>query len=539
MKIFSNKQHRKILFLISLPQTPAFQMYTQDVNNCISKLRKQKVDVYDYVNEEVLSKANQYEIVIVVAHRDEEKDALMLSDRSMMIDDFVRSLPTDFTGVLDFSSCYSATAMGRIKDRCQNCLFQVSVRQTTLPLRLIMYPHIVKLLNDNKKREYRETYLEVLCAAAESVSKESAGNATKLGKQQSSVYAPSGVKKESPFIVQVFFHQSEESESVDNDAARVNPKTELKERLILPRLKKKDRVSVRLNFISPENDSIVLEDDIDTKSIIWLGQKTKVTFCALVKDSFSGDSFIGKVMMEINSIPIAECYFSISITERDSVIPADIHLLSHDFISERNEAKDVLLEKLSLNLRNLQQELEKTNDNTERTRLNDSIKECMSCIDLINHDIHFAKNQIKKVFVSSTSDMKPYRDIVREEIIACNMYPEMYEYWPQSSSTPKDECCSRVESSDILFCILGSRYGYVEPTLGMSMTEMEYRTALRAGMPILVCIIDPLSETDEPDDISKRQLDLIEEISSKRILKYFSDGETLAKDAIRNLSRLN
>lgn len=539
MKFFSNKQHRKILFLISLPQTPTFLPYKQDVDNCITKLRKQKVDVYESINDDLLSKANQYEIVIVVAHREEEIDALVLSDGIMMVDDFVSSLPSDFSGILDFSSCYSATAMGQIKERCPNCMVQTAVRQTTLPLRLIMYPHIVKLLNDNKKRNYRETYLEVLCAAAESVSKESSGNAAKLGKQQSSIYAPSGVKKESPFLIQVFFHQSEENDTIDDDAKRADSESGLKERLFIPRLKKKDKVSVRLGFISPEKELITLEDGVDTKSIVWQGFKTKLSFCATVKEAFTGDSFIGKVMMEVNSVPIGECYFSIVVQDKDTVVPANVHLMPHDFISERNQAKEVLLKKLSSNLSNLQEEFNSTYDESEKNRLKDSIQICMSCIDLINHDIQSAENHVKKVFVSSTSDMKPYRDIVREGIIACNMYPEMYEDWPQSDATPKDECCRRVLSSDILFCILGSRYGYVEPTLGMSMTEIEYRTALEAGKTILVCIVDPLAETDEPDDITNRQLDLIEEIRSTRILKYFSDGDTLSKDAIRNLSRLN
>ena len=134
--------------------------------------------------------------------------------------------------------------------------------------------------------------------------------------------------------------------------------------------------------------------------------------------------------------------------------------------------------------------------------------------------------------------MKPYRDIVRQEIEVCGMYPEMYENWPQSAATPRDECCMRVIESDILLCILGSRYGFVDEEMDTSMTEIEYRTALGAGKTILVYIIEPLNKTDEPPHLAERQKKLIEEIRDTRILKFFSDEETLAKDTVRNLSLL-
>lgn len=541
MKLFSNWQHRKILFLISLPQTAEFQSCAEDVKKCLVRLNTLKVDVYEAISRELLSRACKYDIVIVVAHKDEESENLILSDSHLSIDDFVAYLPTSFEGILDFSSCYSAAAMKRIKERCPKCFVQVSVRQTTLPLRLIMYPHIVELLNKDKKRGYRETYLEVLQAAAESVtdSGSCAGHSVKLGKQVSSIYAPNTVKRGTPFMIQVFFHNDADGKAVDIEAKRVDTKTGLKETFSIPlRLKKKDRLFVRLSFISPEKNYIVIEDNIDTKSIVWLGQKAKVVFCSTVMESFTGDSFVGRLMMEVNSIPIGESYFTICVADKAIVTPADIVLKPHDFYAEKSMAREILLKKLYANKVKLQEGLLCTTSDVEKKKVENSIQVCESCILLLQEETNFVNNPIKKVFVSSTSDMKPYREIVKNEIESCNMYPEMYENWPQSSQTPKHECCRRVIESDILFCILGSRYGYVEPTLGMSMTEIEYRTALEAGKTILVCIIDPLNKSDEPEELAIRQKELIDEIRSSRILKFFSDTDSLAKDATRNLSRL-
>lgn len=541
MSLFSNWRHRKILFLISLPQTAEFQSCAEDVKKCLVRLNAQKVDVYETISRELLSRANKYDIVIIVAHKDEESENLILSDGHLSIDDFVAYLPTNFEGILDFSSCYSATAMKRIKERCPKCFVQVSVRQTTLPLRLLMYPHIVELLNKEKNRGYRETYLEVLQAAADSVTDSGShkGHSVKLGKQVSSVYAPNTVKRGTPFMIQVFFHNDADGNAVGIEAKHVDPKTGLKETLCIPlRIKKKDRISVRLSFISPEKESIIIEDKIDTKSVLWLGQKAKVVFCSIVEDTFTGDSFVGRLMMEVNSIPIGESYFTIGVAEKEIVTPADIALTPHDFNAEKNRAREVLLKKLSANLDKLQGKVSIAKSDVEKKKIEESIQVCKSCILLLQEETNVVNNPIKKVFVSSTSDMKLYREILKNEIEACNMYPEMYENWPQSGQTPKNECCRRVIDSDILFCILGSKYGYVEPTLGMSMTEIEYRTALEAGKTILVCIIDPLNASDEPEELANRQKELIEEIRSTRILKFFSDTTSLAKDAIRNLSRL-
>lgn len=530
----------KILFLISLPQTPEFQSYSKEVRNCIAELELKGVDCFEAINPELLSKADEYDLVIVIAHKSEKRDALVLADGFLSINDFINSLPPSFKGVLDFSSCYSANAMERIKKRCPNCLVHASIRQTTLPLRLFMYPIVIEALEEERDKTYDMVYSEVKEALMDAMrSSSSSQHGQILGKKYSSIYAPSTVKRQRPFLVQVFFHEVNESSVADLQAERIDPSTEKKDRQILPlNFKKNDNISVKLCFISPAKEFIQLEDGPDTKHIFWLGQMTKVQFCATVMDGFPYDSFVGKLMMEVNSIPIGECYFNINVSEKEAVSPAEIKIDAHDFERERNEAKKTLLFKLSENLSKLQSAIQEAQDPEERSRLTALIQVCSNCIAIIKEEPNKTSNVIKKVFVSSTSDMKLYRDIVRQEIEACNMFPEMYENWPQADSTPKDECCRRVINSDIFFCILGSRYGFVEPTLGMSMTEIEYRTALESGKTILVCISEPIKESDEPIQFAKKQKELIEEIRNTRILKFFSDENTLAKDAARNLSRL-
>lgn len=541
MKFLSPWRHNKALFLISLPQTSEFLSCKDKIQSCIEKLMQRDVVCHEEISPTLLAKANKYEYVIVVAHKDEKRDALALANGFMSIDEFVNSFPTNFNGTLDFSSCHSASAMKKIKERCPNCHVLTSIGQTTLPLRLFMYPYIFDMLYEDKSMTYHDAYQEVLQAIADNISHNStAQHSVKLGKQQSTIYAPSAVKRQKPFLVQLFFHNDTDTGSVDIQAKRFDPETQKVETQDLPlKLKMKDRISVCLKFVSHDKNLIQLEDDIDTKNIVWLGQTTKVQFCVTVDKDFHYDSFVGKLMIEINCVPIGECYFNIKVAEEEYVAPTDIKLVRHNFEEEQKAARKASLTHFKDSLSKINEKISKASDATELRRLEHIKQVCSNCINIIENGVRTNINPVKKkVFVCSTSDMKPYRDIVRQEIEVCGMYPEMYENWPQSAATPRDECCMRVIESDILLCILGSRYGFVDEEMDTSMTEIEYRTALGAGKTILVYIIEPLNKTDEPPHLAERQKKLIEEIRDTRILKFFSDEETLAKDTVRNLSLL-
>ena len=157
-----NGQHKRILFMISLPQTAEFETCKDYVSDCINKLSERDVDVCESIHREDLATLNQYDIVIIVAHHDTDDDALLLADGKLTMGDFVNSIPEDFCGELDFSSCYSASAMMAIKDRCPNCHIHASIHQTTLVVRLLAYPYVIDIVNEDNNIEYHDAYMKVL-----------------------------------------------------------------------------------------------------------------------------------------------------------------------------------------------------------------------------------------------------------------------------------------------------------------------------------------------------------------------------------------
>ena len=56
-------QHKKILFLISLPSTSEFQDCIADVNECLDELRQLHVDVREHIRHEDFAEANNYDVV--------------------------------------------------------------------------------------------------------------------------------------------------------------------------------------------------------------------------------------------------------------------------------------------------------------------------------------------------------------------------------------------------------------------------------------------------------------------------------------------
>lgn len=545
----------RFLFLISLPNTEEFLKEETFVYDTMTKLRGLGVDVYSRIDADVLSQMTNYDYVIVVAHHDIAIDSLALRDGNLTMSEFISYIPEDFSGVIDFSSCYSASVMAMIKQRTHNkCQVQAVVKQTTLALRLIMYPHIVQLLLNDSSLQYNDAYSQVLDIVTIGISQVVGNNpcssqannitdtAAKLGDDErfSTIYAPSQVKRNQPFLVNIFFHSNEESGTVELLAQRLDPKTSLVDTQIIPiDLKLKDKLTARISVNGGNGVGITVNNGVDTKSIIWFNRSTKIQFPLTVNDDFVGDSFVCEIKIEVNSEPIGECMFMISVSETNSSVPCPITLIPHNKEVEQTTAKIRLRNQFNQNLSRLEDEIKNVGTEQERSLLKAQYDVCKKCISLVEEaNIREINDQIIKVFISSTSDMAQYRDIVKNEIVSCGMFPVDYRTWYQSEQHPCDVCCKSVMESDVILCLIGSRYGYEEPSIGISMTQMEFWTALMSGKKILAYIIDPLEESTEDEVYKNKQKEFIKELQTKRILKFFSDDYSLEKDTTRELSYL-
>jgi len=393
-----NRQHEKILFMISLPRTVEFEECNEYVSECVNRLRERGVDVCESIHREDLATINQYSIVIIVAHHDTDEDALILSDGKLPIGDFVSSVPEDFSGELDFSSCYSDMVKDAIKKRCPHCHIQTSDNLTALPIRLMAYPYVIDIINEDQSIEYHDAYIKVLNmmleAAPEAVpgSEEEEKELVKLGKKRSSVggvcdsaiggvffggltdvigsrcvggtvdkkdkhnasqkfcevygsiFAPAEIKRKSHMIVQVYLHLFEETEKVKALAQEAQKDAERRDYIPLQsKLKNGDKVDLLLNIYG---ETLLMSEK---KSLIWQGVFTKCSFDYFVPKNIDVEELSCMSLLTVNEIPIGEMRFVTKIVDAPKQLNPEIiaRKFSKVFISysHQDESKVKFLHK--------------------------------------------------------------------------------------------------------------------------------------------------------------------------------------------------
>jgi len=107
-----------------------------------------------------------------------------------------------------------------------------------------------------------------------------------------------------------------------------------------------------------------------------------------------------------------------------------------------------------------------------------------------------------QVFVSHTSELaqfpagKSYIATVKDSVTACRHIPVEMGGFPARDQPSGDLCVEKVRSCDVLVGVLGLRYG--SPVRGredVSYTELEFEAAAEAGIPRLMFLLDPKSES--------------------------------------------
>ena len=545
-------QHKRILFLVSLPNTSGFWEYAPEVMQCCHKLNDLGVTIRYEISKDAMEDLCNFDVVVVMAHLDEATDELVLANSRMGIAEFLSHIPDSFCGFLDFSSCHSSLWNNSIKEKCPNCKVSGAMGRTNLPFRLFIYPYVMQMFLSSDSISYGQAYRIVQDFVKEEMKNECIENtegsekdtSTNMnlclgsGGRMSSIFAPTKVVKSRMFMVQLFLHDESESlRRITIQAKRYDPESRLVETQLLPiKIKKGDRIAVRFDALSVPVEQISIDKAV--KEIKWNGELGKIQFNVTVLESFSSDSFIGKLLLEVNHEPVGESSFRIQVAEKENLAPSPVNVKSRNAQNESEDSRRKLMLHLKEHLAHLYDQM--TNDTISENQidLRRAIETCKLCIHLVNNPINVEiPPRPRKVFISSTCEsfMKPFRDVVRNVVSSLKMEPEMCDDWPQSGCNPTNVCCQKVLDSDIYLGIFGGRYGYIEPSLDSSMTQMEYLTAVSAKKKILLFVIKPINETDEPEPIKKRQNAFIKNLENSRILRTFANPSELSELAKNDL----
>jgi len=457
----------------------------------------------------------EYDSVVIIAHHSDVSDEIEIQGKLLPTKKLVEAIPQGCKLFLDITSCYSAYLLPRIKVRIpESRIIGIDIK-TSLNTRLEVLRNIVDLLIKDRKENYANAAIKAWEKCLQSAASDT--ETIYLGsKLQSTVYAPCEAIKGEDFIVSVFVHKSDESEEVEIRARSIDENAQKRNELKLKtKLKRGDVIDFQ--FTTNAKADFAIDERI--KSIIWDNEIESIEFIVSVSADCQATQFVGKIKIAVNKAKVGDMIFKTNIREKKEVkgaVPcADFDFVRYDGEKAAREQGQKLLNKLNESRKRLQNINPKDSD-TQR-----ELDMCEKCLEILSHHSKEKHNRLE-VFISSTSDMKPYRDIIREQVEACEMYPDMYEKWGQGNAYPRDMCCQHVLNADIFVCVLGANYGFVEKIWNKSMTEIEYRIAVKAGIPILIYILDD-AEMQNTSNFpnSQRQEELINELKSSRLVGMF------------------
>lgn len=494
-----------------------------------------------------------YDVIIIIAHHSDNSDEIEFQGNLITSSDVIRSIPSDTYGVIDITSCYSAFLLPKIKIKAPNSTIIGIDIATSLPFRLLLLEETFKVLCKERTLGYKDGLIKVLKklpSAPDSSTVKESSSVVHLGNEQlkSTAFAPKEAERGEDFMVSVFIHKIKESEEVelmarglDDNAVLQNAKT------LSLKIRNGDKIDFQLSCAGKDNGDFTFDEN--KKGIVWNSEIVSVEFCVSVSADCKRNSFIGKLKIAVNKIPAGEMLFKTTIVDKKNLAQAkecaELNFVPYNSTQEQRDSETEIVTKLERQRVILQKELESLGGEAEQRRENIllDINICETCIALINQTHLKPKPRMLKVFISSTSDLQNYRQVIREQVESCEMYPDMYERWGQGNDYPRDMCCRHVLDSDIFVCLLGAKYGFIEPAWGMSMTEIEFRVAMKANKPILIYIQKQYKEEMEkllPEHISLVELQkkLIDELREKRMVGFFSNEMSLALLSVTELLTL-
>lgn len=150
-----------------------------------------------------------------------------------------------------------------------------------------------------------------------------------------------------------------------------------------------------------------------------------------------------------------------------------------------------------------------------------------------------AMNQIR-VFISSTStDLQAERQATRDAIYGLDQRADDMIFWSADERGGARYSLDRVAESDVLILILAHRYGQPPPGEEHSITELEYRAARAAEIPVLAFFVDPAQPwpPDLVDWESRDQLRRFKQLVESEVTrKVFRTPEELARQVTQALA---
>ena len=153
-----------------------------------------------------------------------------------------------------------------------------------------------------------------------------------------------------------------------------------------------------------------------------------------------------------------------------------------------------------------------------------------------------------KIFLSSTvSDLEPTRRSILKFLGVLKSDLISMETFGSDETIPKELCLKKVRSANFFIGVYAERYGSIDKTTGLSITELEYREAyemMRSGelSGLLVYLIDPraswpLNLIEENSTSRKKLKSFKQRLRSNHTVSFFKSADDLPFLVLRDVIR--
>jgi len=153
-----------------------------------------------------------------------------------------------------------------------------------------------------------------------------------------------------------------------------------------------------------------------------------------------------------------------------------------------------------------------------------------------------------RIFLSSTrEDLKDVRERVLKLLSVIPADLISMESFGSDETKPISYCLQKVRESNLFVGIYAERYGRIDPATSMSITELEYREALKklknnTLTGLLVYMLDrkaswPVAQIDRDPAQFAALEKLKQELKTNHVVKLFEDPDTLPLDILRDILR--
>ena len=296
-----------------------YEQTATKISEAINYLVARNVDVINLHSVEQLKTVYSYPTIIITVHRHRYLDCLDFMGNIININEVVDSIPKDFEGVVDISSCFSATFQMLCKQKAMKATFIAAETESSVDLRLFIYLQTIKHLISHKNGNYLDSFRVIIRRIVESnEGRNNKKGSVLLGGKTSpsktlvgsaSAFAPNEIKRGENVMIQIYVYKGEERQYVICEAEKTDE--DATERSYIPLnfdIKVGDSLTVSLNVINCPKLT-------QSKSFIWQDRVSKACFVIPVSSKYKKEKLFFETFITINHALLGELDFSISVVD--------------------------------------------------------------------------------------------------------------------------------------------------------------------------------------------------------------------------------